>query len=381
MPTAEQAHQDIVKHIEDNRLEAALTALLSFAGQHSPDKMTAVRMRRSDWKTLEEESLMMGETSGIRERRSTLKLQLFRLADAIRKDAEAINVSSPAAVSPAVAPPYATPRGEGPVNVFLACAPGPADQAGGEELAKSMALLLHLKRVELFDQQKSPAGSRAAALGNALNEAEIILLLLSNNFLANLECLNLQEQAYHLYQQNRAAVVPVLFSPCEWKELDIGRLQALPRNGQFITQWANADEAYAKISREVSDLSKNIRERLDYEAASSTPGESARKAERLPRSSSGGAPESKTEDNPKIVYNTAELRAVFRKGNTGGLIQQLIAMTNEDNALHDQALPLEQRWNEVSEDDKNNTASQESITTRKNKLNQDLLRLIREMEG
>ena len=58
MPTAEQAYQNIVKHIEENRLEDAIAALLSFAGQDSPDKITAVRMRRSDWKTLEEEAIM-----------------------------------------------------------------------------------------------------------------------------------------------------------------------------------------------------------------------------------------------------------------------------------------------------------------------------------
>ena len=201
MPTSEKAYQDIVKHIEENRLEAALAALLSFAGQDSPDKMDAVRMRRSDWKTLEEEALMMGNTSGIRERRSALKLQLFRLADAILKDA-VTNANLPSSVGPA----YSTLRGED---------------------------------------------------------------------------------------------------------------SAKPQKG-------------------------NIHNR---------------------------------------TYDTAGLRAVFRQGNTHTLIQQVISMTDEDRDVYDQALLLEQRWKEVSEDEKNNTASAESITTRRNKLNQDILRLIREMEG
>lgn len=376
MPTAEQAHQDIITQIEENRLEEAITGLLAFSVRYSPDKETAVRMRRSDWKTLEEEALMMGDTSGIRERRSALKLQLFRLADAIRKDASGAGASSvahsPAGPSTVAVPPFSTPRGEGPANLVLAYAPEPADRSAGEQLRKSLALLLHLKRVEVFDQQKDPAGNREAAITNALNEAEVILLMLSNNFLSNLECLALQQDAFSLYQQNRAAVVPVLFNSCEWKELDIGRLQALPRNGQFVTQWGNADEAYTQISREVSELVKHIRERLDYEAGS-PPRASSPKGERT----SGAKPGEK----PKQTYNTAGLLAIFRKGNTDGLIRQLLDVTLADGDFYDQVLLLEQRWKEVSSDERNNTASQESISVRKNKLNQDLLRLIREMEG
>ncbi|MCB0546645.1 MAG: TIR domain-containing protein [Phaeodactylibacter sp.] len=362
MSTAEQAYNDIIAHIEENRLEAAIAALLSFAQQDSPDKTTAVRMRRSDLKTLEEEALIMGESAGIRERRSTLKLQLFRLADAIHQDTKNKAASAPPPVSGASEPvavsPYSTPRGEGPVKVFLSYASEPADQAGGEELRKSMALLLHLKKVEIFDQQKSPAGNRDAALRGALNEAEAILLLLSNNFLSSLECLGIQQDAYNLYQQNRAIVIPVLFNPCEWKDLDIGRLQALPREGKFITQWDNTDEAYTRISREVNVLAKSIRERLDYSAASP-----------------------QTANKAKPVYNTDELRDIFRKGNPEELIQQLIRLTRAEKPLYDQVLLLEQRWHEISEDEKYNTASVESITIRTNKLKQSLLGLIREMEG
>lgn len=376
MPSADQAYQNVVRLIEENRLEEAVAALLSFAEQYSPDKVTAVRMRRSEWKALEEEALMMGDTSGIRERRSGLKLQLFRLADAIRKEVQAPSPSDSGAGNSGAgqgAPLYSSVRGEGPVHIFLAYAPDEDDRAGGEELTKSMALLSHLKRIEIFDQQKSPAGNREAALSQALKESEAILLLLSNNFLSDLECLSLQQEAYGLYQQNRAAVIPILYNPCEWKELEIGRLQALPRNGQFITQWANDDEAYAKISREIGELVKNIRARLDYgpaPAPAAIPGSQNESSASLPRDSK----------KPHRTYNTTELREAFRKGDIKGLIGQLATLVREDGGLYDQVLLLEQRWKEVYEDEKHNTASLESITVRRNKLNQDLLKLLREME-
>lgn len=86
-------------------------------------------------------------------------------------------------------------------------------------------------------------------------------------------------------------------------------------------------------------------------------------------------------DYKKRAYDTEELRAIFRKGNTSALIQQLITLLSGDEGLYDRVLLLEQRWKEISEDEKHNTAGVESITVRKNQLNKDLLGLLREMEG
>lgn len=87
MNTNEQAYESIVRAIENNQLAEALGQLLAFAQRFSPSKETAVRLQRSEFSTLEQETLMMGETAGLRERRSSLKLQLFRLAEAIRSEA------------------------------------------------------------------------------------------------------------------------------------------------------------------------------------------------------------------------------------------------------------------------------------------------------
>jgi hypothetical protein len=362
----EQAYEAIVKNIESNRLGEALDQLLAFVQAYSPEREAAVRIQRSEWNALEEEALIMGETSSIREQRAKLKLLLLRLADAIKKDApraEAANLGlagqGGADFNP---PPFSAKRGEGSVNVFLSYAP--EDQEGKEGLIKSMALLRHTRRVEIFDQHQSPAGNRQAALMQALEQAEIIIILLSHNYTYSSECLVLQAQAQAAQQHNRAAVVPILYRPVEWGELEIGGLQPLPRNGRFITQWPNADEAYALISRELGELAKVVRQRLDYTASSLSP-----------------LPPPSLSDQPKRAYDTAELRSIFRQGDPGSLIQQLITLTDGDNSFYDRALLLEQRWKEIRTDEQYNTASMDNLIIRKNQLNRDLLELIREMEG
>jgi hypothetical protein len=363
----EQTYQTIIQLIEANRLGEALDQLLAFAQAYSPTRLSAVRIQRSEWNALEDEALILGETGSIREQRAKLKHLLLRLAEAIRKDGAAAPLPGG---TPAAAPPppavhhsgFAAARGEGPINVFLSYAP--EDEAGKENLAKSMALLRHTKRIDIYDQHQSPAGERQAALRQALAEAEIILIMLSLRYVASVECLEIQTLAQNAHAQNRAAVVPILYSPVEWSELDIANLQALPRNGRFITQWPNADEAYAGIGRELGELAKNVRARLDYSAVEHSP-----------------SPPPSLTDSVKRTYDTAELRLIFRQGDPGSLIQQLITLTDGDNSFYDRALLLEQRWKEIRSDERHNTASAESVSVRKNQLNRDLLDLIREMEG
>lgn len=132
------------------------------------------------------------------------------------------------------------------------------DQSGSEAIQKGLAILRRQKKIAFFDQHRDPAGNRAESIRNALNASEITLLLISNNFIASDECFDIQEQALALQKNGLTRLIPVLYNNCEWTELEISQLQALPRNKTFISNWSNHDAAFAEVSKEIGALAKRL---------------------------------------------------------------------------------------------------------------------------
>ena len=87
--------------------------------------------------------------------------------------------------------------------------------------------------------------------------SDIALLILSNNFIASDECFEMEKKALELTLANQLKLIPILYNNCEWKESDLGKYQALPRNQKFITNWPNQDVAFTEITREISMLVKH----------------------------------------------------------------------------------------------------------------------------
>jgi hypothetical protein len=365
MASADPRVSAIRQQIETGDLGPAIEGLRALAQQYSETYLTAVSMQKSELLMIEREELELGNDTALRERRNRLKRQLLKLAGAIEErlpgpGGEAGGGSANAAHYD---PPFGSARGQGPVNLMLLYAA--ADEAGMKELVKSMALLRHLKRVEVFGQHQVAHGQREKALQQALSDAEIVLPLISRQFVASAECLELQQQAYTRQQQQRLALIPILYAPtAHLEQLPIGQLQALPRNGQPITSWDSEDEAYAGISRELGQLVDTIRDQLDYTN------------DAIPAATQPPRPG----QHEGFDYDTDALIQLFRDGKTERLIQELISVTERQPAFFKRALLLEQRWKALKEDRRNATAMPTELEVRHNKLNEELLGLLTEMD-
>ncbi|HMQ47083.1 MAG TPA: toll/interleukin-1 receptor domain-containing protein [Saprospiraceae bacterium] len=356
-----EQYQKIIDYLENNKPAEGIEALQSFAAQYHSEVANALRMRKAEYKELEQESLLLGYTSSIRERKSALKLQLFKLADLILAQASEKKTTSSSAPEASTNPEsqkpiYDTPKGEGPVKVFLAYAKG--DENAAEALRKSFSLLQHTRKISLFDGHQHIIGDRWQAINRALAESEIVLLVLSNNFIADAECLNLQETAFQWHQQKRLVLIPVQYSPCEWKELDIGRLQALPRNDRFISTWPNRDEAHTLVSRELGQLIKTVRTQLEYTPFAQEPAMAMQ---------------------PNVDIEA--LLSLFRQGKTPELVSGLVEQTGHNTELQDRALLLEQQWTAWNFDSKQNLDTPGNLYIRKNQLENGLLKLIRDLSA
>lgn len=85
-------------------------------------------------------------------------------------------------------------------------------------------------------------------LSQQLQAAQVVLLLLSSNYLDNDTCWLLQEQAMAATK----IVVPILLSPCQWQLSPmLAALSPLPTNQKPIKMWELRDEAYLHIAEQL----------------------------------------------------------------------------------------------------------------------------------
>jgi tetratricopeptide (TPR) repeat protein len=99
------------------------------------------------------------------------------------------------------------------------------------------------------DEELVPGTERERQIGEHLNKAHIILLLISPDFIASPLCHRQMQQALERYKRQSAHVIPLLLRPTDIdREGLIGELQALPRNNKPISSWTRRAEAFLDIA-------------------------------------------------------------------------------------------------------------------------------------
>lgn len=138
-----------------------------------------------------------------------------------------------------------------------------ADVKLRDELAKHLRDLERKRVINVWDESEISAGKeRTEEIEKHLNSARIILLLVSPDFIDSDE---LWQRDVKIAMKRRnakeALVIPVLLRTCEWKATQLGGLQALPINEEFITNWQNKDEAFKEVAKGIREA---IEGKLDY---------------------------------------------------------------------------------------------------------------------
>ena len=64
-----------------------------------------------------------------------------------------------------------------------------------------------------------------------LLDSDIILLLISSDFLASNYCYDIEiKKAIERHEKGEAKVIPIIVRPCDWKDLPFSKIQGLPKN-------------------------------------------------------------------------------------------------------------------------------------------------------
>lgn len=130
------------------------------------------------------------------------------------------------------------------------------DEAYKNKLLVHLSLLKKEGLIEPWHDRRIQAGEDfTRAIDGELAKAEIILLLVSANFIESAYCYSHElEQAMQRHYAGSAQVVPVIVRPCDWRTAPFGALNAVPKDGRAITRWPNDDEAYLEVAEAIRDL-------------------------------------------------------------------------------------------------------------------------------
>lgn len=116
-----------------------------------------------------------------------------------------------------------------------------------------------------------------------LNSAQIILLLISPDFIASEYCYSVEMQrAIERHERGEAQVIPIILRPVDWQGMPFGKFQALPTNASPVTsgKWHHQDEAFYEVAKGIRDaVAERVRLAEEERVRKAAEAEQARLAE------------------------------------------------------------------------------------------------------
>jgi hypothetical protein len=129
-----------------------------------------------------------------------------------------------------------------------------------DRLHKHLATLSRQDLVETWFDRNITAGQKIdREIERALAEADVFLALVSPDFLASDYCSERElGEALRRHDEGSLRVIPVILEPCDWQATRLGELKALPKDGQPISLWTNANVAYLDVITELRRILTDI---------------------------------------------------------------------------------------------------------------------------
>ena len=128
-----------------------------------------------------------------------------------------------------------------------------ADESLRDQLEKQLAMLKRQGVIETWHDRRIGAGQEIdQAIDDHINHDELILLLVSPDFIASDYCYDIEmTRAMERHAAGSAVVIPVILRACDWHHAPFGKLLAAPQDGRPITQWTDRDEAFLQVAKAV----------------------------------------------------------------------------------------------------------------------------------
>ncbi len=113
---------------------------------------------------------------------------------------------------------------------------------------------------ETWDKRRIPAGvDNTSEIKLQLKNSNIVILIVSVDFLASDDCINQTKFALEFREKARIVVVPVRYVNWHNSEI-IGQLESLLTNEPPIKAWEDPDQAYLVVTQKIYELACTLPE-------------------------------------------------------------------------------------------------------------------------
>jgi internalin A len=135
------------------------------------------------------------------------------------------------------------------------------DELFRDELRGALTAYERKGELTAWDDTCIVAGQRwETELLEKLERADIVVLLLSNDFIRSEYCYSKEmKRAVERDAAGQCAIVPVVVRACAFEKLDLGKIQAIVPNGKPIKQHKDRDAAWLKVTNELDRVMASLK--------------------------------------------------------------------------------------------------------------------------
>lgn len=158
-------------------------------------------------------------------------------------------------------PPDQIPIPMQKLNVFISYSH--KDEDFKDALDTHLAMLKHSDKIAAWnDRAILPGTEWDAEIKHQLEEAHIILLLVSANFIASQYIWKHElARAMERHEQREASIIPIFIKDCDWEGAPFDKLQGLPKDAKPVGR-ADNDTAWSEVAKGIKAVVAKMEQQL-----------------------------------------------------------------------------------------------------------------------
>ncbi len=140
------------------------------------------------------------------------------------------------------------------ITVYFLAAPEEEDEC--QAIRKYLVPAIRNSKipVEIYSDFEIPAGEEKEKYKQKLFEADIVLALISSDYISDDETYERTQKVMERYNKNETILVPILVRNCLWKHTPFVKLPLLPKNLQPLNNkqfWNSEDDALMAVVEDI----------------------------------------------------------------------------------------------------------------------------------